>query len=292
MTASTDTSAGVPARTSRCGSIAWVLGVRCVLLEDGARVAPCSRPAPSSRSRPSKLVRDPTLFKWYAVALLAFVDLRVRQRGRARTLGHRRRRLRGVARRLVQRDRQRARAPGHRPRAAVGDDRPDGVPVPRRAQRRDLVHVRAGRDRLREAAAGRPRGAHPRHAEPARDRARAVVVSVAVELFLHATGTFHWEYWWWNTPFVLLIVVFGYLWFYLYAAWVYDAPTPRTRWTAPRRRWRRSTSDGAGVRRRLRLAVGSRAARKERLDGERSRVLRRRRSKRRSRRCGTWSRTS
>jgi hypothetical protein len=57
------------------------------------------------------------------------------------------------------------------------------------------------------------------------------IVSVAVELFLHAAGVFHWEYWWWNTPFVLLIVVFGYLWFYLYAAWVYDAPTPRKRWT-------------------------------------------------------------
>src|SRR6476659_7015321 len=57
------------------------------------------------------------------------------------------------------------------------------------------------------------------------------LVSVAVELFLHAAGTFHWEYWWWNTPFVPLIVVFGYLWFYLYAALVYDAPTPRLRWT-------------------------------------------------------------
>ena len=57
------------------------------------------------------------------------------------------------------------------------------------------------------------------------------VVSVAVELFLHASGTFHWEYWWWNTPFVPLIVVFGYLWFYLFAAWVYDAPSARQRWT-------------------------------------------------------------
>jgi hypothetical protein len=57
------------------------------------------------------------------------------------------------------------------------------------------------------------------------------VVSVAVELFLHAVGVFHWEYWWWNTPFVLLIIVFGYLWFFLYAAWVFDAPTGRTRWT-------------------------------------------------------------
>jgi hypothetical protein len=57
------------------------------------------------------------------------------------------------------------------------------------------------------------------------------IVSVAVELFLHASGTFHWHYWWWNTPFVPLIVILGYLWFYLFAAWVYDAPTSRQRWT-------------------------------------------------------------
>jgi hypothetical protein len=57
------------------------------------------------------------------------------------------------------------------------------------------------------------------------------IVSVVVELFLHAAGVFHWEYWWWNTPFVLLIIVFGYLWFFLYAAWVYDAANARKRWT-------------------------------------------------------------
>jgi len=56
------------------------------------------------------------------------------------------------------------------------------------------------------------------------------IVSVAVELFLNASGTFHWHYWWWDTPFVLLIVVFGYLWFYLFAAWVFDAPTQAHRW--------------------------------------------------------------
>jgi hypothetical protein len=57
------------------------------------------------------------------------------------------------------------------------------------------------------------------------------ITSVAVEVFLHATGTFHWEYWWWNIPSAAVIVVFGYLWFYLYAAWVYDAPTPGKRWS-------------------------------------------------------------
>ena len=57
------------------------------------------------------------------------------------------------------------------------------------------------------------------------------LVSVAVEVFLHAAGVFHWEYWWWNVASLPVIVVFGYLWFYLYAAWVYDAPTARKRWT-------------------------------------------------------------
>src|SRR3954453_3470441 len=56
------------------------------------------------------------------------------------------------------------------------------------------------------------------------------VTSVVVELFLHASGTFHWHYWWWDVASFPVIVVFGYLWFYLYAAWVYDAPTPRKRW--------------------------------------------------------------
>ena len=44
---------------------------------------------------------------------------------------------------------------------------------------------------------------------------------VAVEVLLHAGGILHWEYWWWNVPFVLPIVVFGYLWFFLLTAYVY-----------------------------------------------------------------------
>jgi hypothetical protein len=55
------------------------------------------------------------------------------------------------------------------------------------------------------------------------------IFAVAVELLLHATGYFHWEYWWWNTPFVLPIIVFGYLWFFMAAAWVYDQPDNRSR---------------------------------------------------------------
>jgi hypothetical protein len=45
---------------------------------------------------------------------------------------------------------------------------------------------------------------------------------VFVEILLHATGYFHWEYWWWNVPFVPLIVIFGYLTFFLTAAYVFD----------------------------------------------------------------------
>ena len=46
--------------------------------------------------------------------------------------------------------------------------------------------------------------------------------AVFVEVLLEKTGYFHWSYWWWNTPFVVLIVLFGYGWFFVVAAWVYD----------------------------------------------------------------------
>ena len=55
------------------------------------------------------------------------------------------------------------------------------------------------------------------------------IFAVFVEVLLKGTGYFHWEYWWWNFPFVLPIVVFGYLWFFLIAAYVYDLPDNRRR---------------------------------------------------------------
>ncbi len=55
------------------------------------------------------------------------------------------------------------------------------------------------------------------------------VVSVAVEELLRGAGVFHWHFWWWNALSFPVIVVFGYLWFYMYAAWVFDAPE-RARW--------------------------------------------------------------
>jgi hypothetical protein len=54
------------------------------------------------------------------------------------------------------------------------------------------------------------------------------LVSVGVELLLHADGVFHWYYWWWNVASFPVIVVFGYLTFYAMAFWVCDM-TSRTR---------------------------------------------------------------
>jgi hypothetical protein len=48
------------------------------------------------------------------------------------------------------------------------------------------------------------------------------LVSVGVELLLHADGVFHWYYWWWNVASLPVIVVFGYLTFYVVAFWVHD----------------------------------------------------------------------
>ena len=50
------------------------------------------------------------------------------------------------------------------------------------------------------------------------------LVSVGVELLLHADGVFHWYYWWWNVASFPVIVVLGYLTFYVVSFTVYDMP--------------------------------------------------------------------
>ena len=55
------------------------------------------------------------------------------------------------------------------------------------------------------------------------------LLCVIVELFLESTGYFTWEYWWWNKPFIPLIVVFGYMTFFGIAAWIYDMGEDRRR---------------------------------------------------------------
>ena len=54
------------------------------------------------------------------------------------------------------------------------------------------------------------------------------LVSVGVELLLHADGVFHWYYWWWNVATFPVIVVLGYLTFYVVAFTVHDMPRRRT----------------------------------------------------------------
>jgi hypothetical protein len=52
---------------------------------------------------------------------------------------------------------------------------------------------------------------------------------VLVEVVLHAWDVFHWHYWYWDVPFVPLIVLLGYGTFFAAAAWVYDQGSNRRR---------------------------------------------------------------
>jgi hypothetical protein len=57
------------------------------------------------------------------------------------------------------------------------------------------------------------------------------VFSVGIEVILNAFDVLRWHWGFWDIPWGLpLIVVFGYLWFFLAAARAYDAPTARRRW--------------------------------------------------------------
>jgi len=55
------------------------------------------------------------------------------------------------------------------------------------------------------------------------------IFCVIVELFLNSTGYFHWHYWWWDRPNVILIVLLGYVPFFAMAAWVFDMGVNRRR---------------------------------------------------------------
>lgn len=55
----------------------------------------------------------------------------------------------------------------------------------------------------------------------------ASVFAVLVELALNAIGQLTWDWWWWSARVPWLIVVFGYLTFFVVAFWVHDMPTVR-----------------------------------------------------------------
>jgi hypothetical protein len=55
----------------------------------------------------------------------------------------------------------------------------------------------------------------------------ASVAAVGIEMLLNAVGALTWDYWWWNVRMPWLIIVFGYLTFFVVAFWVHDMPTVR-----------------------------------------------------------------
>jgi hypothetical protein len=48
------------------------------------------------------------------------------------------------------------------------------------------------------------------------------LLCVGIEILLNAADALIWEYWWWNVPFIPLIVIFGYATFMIVSFWVYD----------------------------------------------------------------------
>ena len=51
------------------------------------------------------------------------------------------------------------------------------------------------------------------------------VFCVVVELLLNASGVLTWDYSWWNASAPILIIIFGYLTFFIVAYWVFDMKT-------------------------------------------------------------------
>jgi hypothetical protein len=48
------------------------------------------------------------------------------------------------------------------------------------------------------------------------------LLCVFIEILLNAADALIWEYWWWNVPFIPLIVILGYATFMIVSFWVYD----------------------------------------------------------------------
>lgn len=48
------------------------------------------------------------------------------------------------------------------------------------------------------------------------------IFSVIIEYVLNSANALTWDYAWWNRGAPLLIFIFGYLWFFVFAFWVFD----------------------------------------------------------------------
>lgn len=51
------------------------------------------------------------------------------------------------------------------------------------------------------------------------------IFCVVIEYFLNSANALTWDYSWWNRSMPFLIFIFGYLWFFVFAFWVYDMKT-------------------------------------------------------------------
>lgn len=51
------------------------------------------------------------------------------------------------------------------------------------------------------------------------------IFCVIVEYILNSAGALTWDWPWWGRAMPFLIFIFGYLWFFVFAFWVYDMPT-------------------------------------------------------------------
>jgi len=47
---------------------------------------------------------------------------------------------------------------------------------------------------------------------------------VFVEYLLNSVNALTWDWTWWNRGMPIPIFIFGYLWFFVFAFWVYDMP--------------------------------------------------------------------
>jgi len=57
------------------------------------------------------------------------------------------------------------------------------------------------------------------------------ILCVLIEMLLHAAGALTWDYSWWNASSPVLIVIFGYLTFFVVSFWVFDMKTVRKKIT-------------------------------------------------------------
>lgn len=51
------------------------------------------------------------------------------------------------------------------------------------------------------------------------------IFCVFMEFLLNSAGALTWDWPWWGRAMPFLIFIFGYLWFFVFAFWVYDMPT-------------------------------------------------------------------